>query len=130
MLIIVAGDLLMKDSSLGSRRVDSRWMIAVPVAALIVAVSVAASAAGPDPPPEAVTADAMDWWSVDGGGGRASGGNWAVVSAIGQFDAGTLSAGAYVLNGGFVAADEPVEPPLFADGFESGDHGAWSSATP
>ncbi len=120
----------MKNLSLGSRRAHPSWMVAVAVAALIVAASMAASAAGPDPPPEAVAADGMDWWSVDGGGGRASGGTWSVVSAVGQFDAGSLSGGSLDLEGGFVVADESGEPPLFADGFESGDLGAWSSASP
>lgn len=120
----------MKSCSLGSRRAHPGWMVAVSVAALFVAVTGAASAAGPDPPPEAVAADAMDWWSVDGGGGRASGGTWTVVSAIGQFDAGSLSGGSLDLEGGFIVADEPGETPLFADGFESGDTGAWSSASP
>jgi hypothetical protein len=105
-------------------------LVAASVAGLIVAAAVAASAAGPDPPPDAVTADGMDWWSVDTGGGRASGGTWSVVSAIGQFDAGGLSGGSLDLEGGFLIADEPGEPPLFADGFESGDLGAWSSASP
>ena len=120
----------MKFGSLGSRRGHPRWLIAVSVAALVVGAAVAASAAEPDPPPEVVAADAMDWWSVDGGGGRANGGTWSVVSAIGQFDAGSLSGGSLDLEGGFVVPDEPGEPPLFADGFETGDLGAWSSVTP
>ncbi len=120
----------MKFGSLGSRRGRRRWLIAVSVAALVVAAAVAASAAGPDPPPEVVAADAMDWWSVDGGGGRANGGAWSVVSTIGQFDAGSLSGGSLDLEGGFVVADQPGEPLLFADGFETGDLGAWSSVAP
>jgi hypothetical protein len=120
----------MKNCLAGSKGIDQRWMVTVSVVALVVTAAVAASAAGPDPPPEAVAADAMDWWSVDAGGGRASGGTWSVVSAIGQFDSGTLSGGSLDLDGGFVVADEPGEPPLFADGFETGDLGAWSSVSP
>jgi len=120
----------MKLGSQGSRRAHSRWMIAASVAALVIAAVASASAAGPDPPSEVVAADGMDWWSVDGGGGRANGGTWSVVSAIGQFDAGSLSGGSLDLDGGFIVADEPREPPLFADGFETGDLGAWSSVTP
>lgn len=113
-----------------SRRTRPRWLIAVPVAMVIIATGVVASSAEPDPPPEAVAADAMDWWSVDAGGGRAAGGTWTVVSAIGQFDAGSLGGGSFDLDGGFIETVEPGEPPLFADGFETGDTGAWSSVSP
>lgn len=92
-------------------------------------------AAGPvvadgDSPAEATAPDAVEWWSIDAGGGVASGGGWTVVSAVGQPDAGALAGSSLILEGGLLPTPEPAEPPLFADGFESGDFGAWSSVTP
>lgn len=87
-------------------------------------------AAEPAGSPKAVSADAMDWWSVDSGGGEASGGSWAMAAVVGQHDAGTLSGSSVTLHGGFTLVPEPAEPPLFADGFEDGNHGAWSSVSP
>jgi GH25 family lysozyme M1 (1,4-beta-N-acetylmuramidase) len=43
----------------------------------------------------------MDWTTVDGGGGVSAGGGWTFTGTIGQPDAGTLSAGAWVMEGGF-----------------------------
>jgi len=106
------------------------WRVVVSLTLLLVATALALPAEEPDNPPDSVAADAMDWWSVDAGGGMASGGTWTVVSTIGQFDAGTLSAGATTLYSGFVFVDEPGDSLPFADGFESGDTGAWSSVMP
>lgn len=41
-------------------------------------------------------------WTVDGGGGRATGGEYALEASIGQPDAGTLAGGSYTLYGGFL----------------------------
>ena len=120
----------MRNIQIGAGRSRPLWVVAVAVAVVIVATALVLPAAEPDQPPKSVTADAMDWWSVDSGGGRASGGTWVAISSIGQFDAGTLTAGSLTLDGGFVVTEEPGEPPLFADGFETGDFGAWSSVTP
>jgi len=60
-------------------------------------------------------------WTVDAGGGSASGGSFMVMGTAGQPDAGVLG-GDYDLNGGFW--DEATD--LFADGFESGDTSRWS----
>jgi len=43
----------------------------------------------------------INWYSVDGGGGTSTGGNYAVSGTIGQPDAGRLSGGSYTLSGGF-----------------------------
>jgi len=51
----------------------------------------------------------LAWSSIDGGGGEASGGSYALISTIGQTDAGTLNGGSYTLAGGFVAG---VSSPL------------------
>jgi hypothetical protein len=47
----------------------------------------------------------LDWWTVDGGGGNSSGGDYALSGTLGQPDAGTASGGTYILNGGFWSAD-------------------------
>ncbi len=44
---------------------------------------------------------AVDWFTIDGGGGASSGGNYTLSGTIGQHDAGTLSGGNYTLQGGF-----------------------------
>lgn len=46
----------------------------------------------------------LSWWTVDGGGGIASGGPYTLGGTIGQPDAGTLTGGAYTLGGGFWGA--------------------------
>lgn len=44
---------------------------------------------------------AVDWWTVDGGGGLASGGPFSLQGTIGQADSGTLAGGEFSLQGGF-----------------------------
>jgi hypothetical protein len=44
---------------------------------------------------------AIDWLTIDGGGGASSGGSFSLSATIGQPDAGTLSGGNYTLQGGF-----------------------------
>lgn len=43
----------------------------------------------------------LDWWTVDGGGGLASGGSFGLHGSIGQADSGALSGGVFSLQGGF-----------------------------
>lgn len=43
----------------------------------------------------------IEWFTVDGGGGTSSGGNYTLSGTMGQPDAGTLSGGSYTLEGGF-----------------------------
>jgi hypothetical protein len=44
----------------------------------------------------------INWWTVDGGGGESSGGDYTLKGTIGQPDASnTLSGGDYALRGGF-----------------------------
>ena len=43
----------------------------------------------------------LSWWTIDGGGGTSSGGDYALSGTIGQADASTLSGGDYTLAGGF-----------------------------
>ena len=44
----------------------------------------------------------LTWSSIDGGGGTATGGPYALIGTIGQADAGSQSGGSYTLAGGFV----------------------------
>jgi hypothetical protein len=62
------------------------------VLALLLSVSLASAQGGYQLP----------WWTVDGGGGKGSGGGYALVGTIGQPDAGvSMSGGGYTLTGGF-----------------------------
>ena len=45
---------------------------------------------------------AINWWSVDGGGGTSTGGEYTVVGTIGQYDShSTVFGGDYALSDGF-----------------------------
>jgi hypothetical protein len=76
-------------------------------------------------------ANDLDWWTVDGGGGRCAGSGTAMTFTIGQSDAGPPAIGGdFILSGGFwTGSNTPPETPLFADDFESGGTAAWSSST-
>jgi hypothetical protein len=43
----------------------------------------------------------IDWFTIDGGGGRSSGGSYVLTGTIGQPDADSSRAGNYKLVGGF-----------------------------
>jgi len=45
----------------------------------------------------------IDWWTVDGGGGASSGGDFTLSGTAGQADAGALAGGGFSLQGGFWA---------------------------
>ncbi|MCW5550734.1 MAG: hypothetical protein KIS67_01075 [Verrucomicrobiae bacterium] len=59
---------------------------------------------------------AIDWYTIDGGGGTSTGGVYSVSGTIGQPDAGTvMTGGDYSLTGGFwsaVAVQTPGAPLL------------------
>ena len=66
---------------------------------------------------QAQTNYAVDWFTVDGGGGASTGGVYTVTGTIGQPDAGTMSGGNYTLNGGFwgvIAAVQTPSAPLLS----------------
>lgn len=69
---------------------------------------------------------ALPWSTIDGGGGRSSGGSFSLSGTIGQPDAGDHLGGSFTLLGGYW--DFRRTGPLFADGFESGDLGEWSTS--
>ncbi len=73
----------------------------------------------------------MSWWTVDGGGGTSAGGSLSLAATLAQPDAGSLAGPGLTLDGGFWSrAMTPPEPPLFSDGFETGDTSRWSSGVP
>src|SRR5262245_53701599 len=54
----------------------------------------------------------IDWYTVDGGGGTSSGGNYSVTGTIGQPDAGaTMSGGNYTVAGGFWSYAAAIQTP-------------------
>ena len=57
---------------------------------------------------------AINWHTIDGGGGESRGGQYTIQATIGQPDAGTMSGGDYFLAGGFwhTFATEIAPPPL------------------
>ena len=44
---------------------------------------------------------AIDWYTIDGGGGTSTGGVYSLTGTIGQPDAGTMTGGNFSLDGGF-----------------------------
>lgn len=51
---------------------------------------------------------AIDWFTIDGGGGASSGGNYSINGTIGQPDAGAMNGGPYALVGGFWSGVDTV----------------------
>jgi hypothetical protein len=92
------------------RRLTSPWRNAVPLvnrgragAATPLALALALTALG------ARAQDfALDWWTLDGGGGASTGGVYALSGTVGQPDAGSLSGGNFGLEGGFWVVALPV----------------------
>lgn len=54
---------------------------------------------------------AIQWHTIDGGGGTSTGGLYAVTGTIGQPDAGAMSGGNFTLTGGFWAFAVAVQTP-------------------
>lgn len=55
---------------------------------------------------------AIDWFTVDGGGGTSSGGGYVLSGTIGQPDAGgPMTAGSYSLTGGFWSLLTVIQTP-------------------
>ncbi len=52
---------------------------------------------------------AIDWFTLDCGGGQSSAGSYTLQGTIGQSDATTSSGGAYTLQGGFWSASGVVQ---------------------
>ncbi len=77
---------------------------------------------------------AIDWFTIDGGGGASSGGTYTLSGTIGQPDAGTLSGGSYTLEGGFwpglVVPSTGGAPTLFIQHSGVNVIISWSPLTP
>lgn len=60
---------------------------------------------------------AIDWYTIDGGGGTSTGADFSLTGTIGQFDAapGGAQAGGYTLVGGFWGGSVEYR---FSQGFE------------
>jgi hypothetical protein len=98
-----------------SRGRPQRWLLAAFLLALAASAAVE------------VAADyRVDWYSFGSGAEEPSAsGSWRLLASIGRFDTGeAVTGGAYKVRGGFFA--RTGEPPLFADGFESGDTSMWT----
>lgn len=54
---------------------------------------------------------AIDWSTLDGGGGTSTGGVYTVSGTIGQPDAGVMRGGAFTLTGGFWAFTAVIQTP-------------------
>jgi hypothetical protein len=77
---------------------------------------------------------AIDWFTIDGGGGTSSNNTYVVSGTIGQPDAGSLTGGAYSVEGGFWPAIRAVQIPggPFLSIVHSGANVivSWTPATP
>jgi len=51
----------------------------------------------------------ISWFTMDGGGGASSGGNYSLTGSLGQPDAGVLQGGTYALVGGYWGALVPIQ---------------------
>lgn len=49
---------------------------------------------------------ALNWWTVDGGGGHSTGSGYQLNGTIGQADAGAMNGSGYRLKGGFWGGGE------------------------
>ena len=59
---------------------------------------------------------ALNWQTLDAGGGTSAGGGYTVVGTMAHLDAGTLNGGTYSLAGGFAGgiAMQPPGPPVLS----------------
>jgi hypothetical protein len=84
------------------------------LAVVLVAAAVIGLLVGATPAAHAVLK--VDWYSIDAGGGTASGGTLVVHSTQGQVDAHVVSGGTYVLTGGFRAISHCAPSDADEDG--------------
>lgn len=54
---------------------------------------------------------AIDWYTVDGGGGTSTGGDFTLSATAGQPDAGQSAGGPWTVSGGFWAGGAAPPPP-------------------
>jgi hypothetical protein len=73
----------------------------------------------------------IDWFTIDGGGGTSSGGQYSLSGTIGQPDAGKLSGGNYVLEGGFWGGLQGLGQPFLHISLSGTDVIiSWTPSTP
>ena len=75
---------------------------------LLLAVLGASVALAPSLPAQSYS---LDWFTLDGGGGTSTNGQYSLTGTIGQPDAGTLSGGNCTLVGGFWGVIAAVQTP-------------------
>lgn len=63
----------------------------------------------------------INWFTIDGGGGTSSGGQFTLSGTIGQADTGILTGGSYTLVGGFWSIPVAVSGPPELDAALAGD---------
>lgn len=105
------------------------WVLAVVVLCSIVAAHESETllpAARTSVTEDGRRAEEVTAWSVDSGGGESNGENFSLTAAIGQPDAGQLSQGNTVLDGGLWVGAVDLQV-IFNDGFETGDTSGWST---
>jgi hypothetical protein len=78
---------------------------------------------------------AIDWFTIDGGGGTSTGGVFSVSGTIGQPDAGVMSGGNFTIQGGFwggiVAVQTEDGPRLLIENLLNGTARiTWAPNTP
>lgn len=69
----------------------------------------------------------LSWFTIDGGGGQSTAGDYTLVGTVGQLDTAGSGGGSYWLEGGFWSL--PGSDFIFGDGFESGGTSQWSAAS-
>jgi hypothetical protein len=79
-----------------------KWLVLSALLIILITV-ILSGAASAD-----VLSYSLDWWTVDGGGGTSSGGDYALSGTVGQADANVLTGGEYTLSGGFWPGGETV----------------------
>lgn len=83
--------------------------------------------------PQACAQLAVDWSTVDAGGGTSSGGQYAVSGTVGKPDAGIMAGGRYAIAGGFwpglIVESENGAPTLYIQASGVAVQIGWSPAT-
>lgn len=59
----------------------------------------------------AQTQYSIDWFTIGGGGGTATGGIYTVSGTVGQPDAGKMSGGSYTVEGGYWSVVAAIQTP-------------------
>ena len=79
-----------------------KWLVLSALLVILITVFLSGAAAA------GVLSYSLDWWTVDGGGGTATGGDYTLSGTVGQADANVLTGGEYTLSGGFWPGGETV----------------------